>query len=425
MSLLRMVRIVYLVYTLYVSLLMSSTTLEFCTIVPAVILMWVNYFTFHAGYIMRTNGSTADTEVIRRTWVLSRRRLLLLVIAVLAILSSLVATKFYTGQTPLSLIKNLQADRSVYYMYQSHFREQEIDVFRLSKLPYVLMLFFIKVTFFYSFVSLLMGKERLSFFERAYLALVTSSYLYLGIARGTHIEFFELLIITLFVIFSRRKKAEKFGGKLGSLIKTLVLGWVMGMVYYGGVRARGVSFSHHISRDVRFDAGGLLPYISQSLASIILVFYGYFGFGFYYTSVFITDFWMVSGERFLAGLLPFGFRLMGEPDVRVSMKMLVDMGARWHPDVVLLIDCLGLFGLLAFSFLLGLFARSILRINALHGVVELTQFMILLQMISLPVGNFVWISSSNKLTVLCLVAFWVLKLLTRVRARNSKSLVGR
>jgi len=89
------------------------------------------------------------------------------------------------------------------------------------------------------------------------------------------------------------------------------------------------------------------------------------------------------------------------------MKELIDMGARWHPDIALFINNFGYIGLVLFCLFIGMFCRYISSAKKKDSIIYLTIFIILLQMISLPVGNFIASSSASILIVVLLLYVWM------------------
>ena len=174
--------------------------------------------------------------------------------------------------------------------------------------------------------------------------------------------------------------------------------------YYFNIRGTGNTY---VTREIRYDPNALLSHIAPPLALLSVELAGYFGFGFYFTSVAIMKIWLGSLESFLAGFVPFGFYLIGVESFRQELcGVLIDCGAAWTPDAVTLLRSFGFTGLLLLCFLLGRFYRYVnsRKYGDNRTVTEMTNFMVMLQMLSLPVGNFVVVSSSNTLVACLLLA---------------------
>jgi len=396
-------------------MVISSTNLTFSMILPSIMLMWINYLTFSLGYhLIKGSRQLELNDQCSKTWILKRKNFSLLLIATFSLLFSIAAARYYTGQTPITIIRNLSNGNPLYYEYYSYFSQQQRYIFSLEKIPFILMLFYVKFVLFYSYVSFFIVKNKTTKFEKFYLGLITLSHIYFGIARGTNFEFFELVMIIIFVILSRNN-VRKIQIPLKQLSWVVILVSIMIFVFYNRVIARGISFSPYISRDVLYDPNGLLPLISPSLSFFTLIIYSYFGFGFFYMSKYISELWLSSFDNFIAGFLPFGFYAVKLNGIPSLMNNIVDMGARWHPDTIVLINNIGYLGLLLFCFGLGVFSKYIDNSKFERSIAYLTNFMILMQMISLPVGNFVIVSSASELIVVFLVIHWIWKSFAKVK----------
>lgn len=416
MDLKRIIKFFYLIYTIYMILVVNITNLTFFIIFPAIIFMWANYLSFSIGYgiykekkILVNDANNSNSEF------LNRNIFLLIVIAFLSLLFSIAVVRFYTGQTPISIFKNLENNISLYHEYQFYFYEQQRNIFSLAKIPFILMLFYIKLTLFYSLISFLIIKEKTTKFEKLYLMLVTLSYIYVGLARGTNFEFFELLMVIIFIIFTKYKNMKKFKMQFKTLLIIFFLISLMIFVFYIRMSSRGVIFNIYISKDIQYDPNGLISLLPPFIISIILRIFSYFGFGFFYISIYITEVWLLSINNFLKGFFSLGSYDNGVDNLHDIMKNLIDMGSRWKPDASLIINSIGYLGLLIFCFVIGIFTKYIYNTIEKNTVTYLTGFIILLQMISLPIGNFISTSSASILIVFLLIVFWIKKLFIKVK----------
>ena len=91
------------------------------------------------------------------------------------------------------------------------------------------------------------------------------------------------------------------------------------------------------------------------------------------------------------------------------------MGVRWHPDLAMMTHYLGYVGVLMVCFGLGYFAKYISLRFPGDAMTSVSCFVILLQMVSFPVGQFVVVSSASLLTVMLLLFIWTERLLLRTR----------
>ena len=387
-------------------MVINATNLKFFAILPAILFMWINYLFFCTGYSIILSQDNSFLSInLKSRWYNKHQNFFLFALSGISIIFSILAVNFYTGQTPYSTFLNLRNSVSIYYEYQKFFKEQQIYVFSFKKLPYIFMLFFIKIVTFYSYILFFIFKKKMNKCEKLYLIIITFSFLYVGIARGTSFEIFEILMLCIFILLIKRKIGGfRYSRKWKIII--LLLNSLMLYILHLGIRARGVTDYYNISLDVFYDPNSILPFFSNFLTTIVLMLFGYFGFGFFYISIYITDIWFSSFEKFFAGLLPLNHIILNVKPLHETMHDLIDMGARWQPDSALFIDYLGYIGLLTFCFLMGVISRFCLRIQITSPMVYLTIFIILLQMISLPVGNFIIVSSASLLIIFSLTIYW-------------------
>lgn len=404
----KIIRYFYIGYTLYMIMVINTTNLRFFMILPSFLVMWINYFIFSLGYkVKKEKHETELDPKLLDSWLINRKKSLLFLIASFSIMFSTAAVKYYTGQTPVTVFKNLFSNISLYYEYQTYFAQQQRNIFSLRKLPFVLMLFYVKFILFYSYISFIIIKDKTTKFEKFYLGIITISYIYIGIARGTNFEFFELVMIIIFSILYKFK-VKRIKIRLKTLIVIPILVILMIYIFYWGLTRRGIIFKYYISRDVFYNPNGLIPLLFPFLSFVTLLIYGYFGFGFFYMSKFITEVWFSSFENFIAGILPLGFYATEQTSITTIMKKVVDIGARWHPDTALFIGNFGYLGLLLLCFLMGASCKYFIKFRSSSSC--FINYIILMQMISLPVGNFISTSSSNKLIVVSLITYWIWKL---------------
>lgn len=103
-----------------------------------------------------------------------------------------ISTSYYTGSDIISAYANAISGSNVYSDYQRHFREQGISEALLSsKAIYIIFLAVSKLTTVYLIANFFLAANRTQF---SMLAMVVSSFIYLGfgLARGTFFEVFEL-----------------------------------------------------------------------------------------------------------------------------------------------------------------------------------------------------------------------------------------
>ena len=176
-----------------------------------------------------------------------------------------------------------------------------------SKIPYVFMLFFINFILFYSYVTLLVIKKNITVHEKIYIIIITIAFVYVGIGRGTSFEFFQLLILLIYVLFSRFGRKGNMHIRFKPIIISIILVSIAINIYLTGIGNRGFVLDFYkVYPDVNFNPEGLLSKLFPFISSLLFRFYDYFGFGFFYVSTYVIDIWFSSIENLIAGSLPFG-----------------------------------------------------------------------------------------------------------------------
>ena len=130
----------------------------------------------------------------------------------------------------------------------------------------------------------------------------------------------------------------------------------------------------------------------------------------------MTEVLFSSFSNLIAGFVPLGYVAQYNDSIQNLMRSNIVMSARWHPDFILLLNSVGFIGTIMLVFSLGYFNRFVNRQDK-TSLVYLTQFIILMQLISFPIGNFVFVSSASTLIVLMLMCTWLWKLTINKRLR--------
>jgi len=407
----RIVGTIYFVLTVYIIMVTGTTNLDIMDVFLALLFMWINYIFFYLG--SKTKHSSKNRETFKhKNWVLNLNKNKLLILGLSSVLASLVAAQYYTGQTIIEVISNMLNDVSVYYEYQNYFSQAGIGSFSLTKIPFILMLFYVKALFIYSFLSFLITKDKVNSNEIVYLILVGFSHLYIGIARGTSFEFFEFILLMIYIAL------RKYSNKIFSLknvriaLSVIIIGLIGIFLFRSRIEDRGVVFNiSSIAPEIIYDSNGWLNQLLPFFSFLVLTLYNYFGYGFYYISRFINEFWFSSFKTTVAGLIPQGFTLI---DINEELQFFImdDLlkGARWNPDFVAFISQWGYILLLIFCLILGIIGKNMGEKNSYNTMSEVTNYFVLLQMISFPIGHFVAVSSANLLIIMSLITYWLWKL---------------
>lgn len=404
MKAINIIKFFYIIFFIFALMVIDVTTLTFLDIYPAILILFINYIFFYFGYSLKKEKfvnnkfKNANKSYV---YLYNLEYKYLFFIGFIAIVFSIIVANYYTGQTPVALYNSLLNGKSVYYEYQEYFKEQNRQILSVDKIIYILMLFFIKFIFFYSYISLFLYKKQINKRDKLFLIIITISFLYIGIARGTNFEFFEFILLCTFVLLKKSVKNEKL---LYNIVIIFLLIFIMVLIFYVGISARGVVFSLYISDDVGYEYDSFLATISPMFAYIVILIYGYFGFGFYFISAYISNMWLLNIENFFLGLFPLGF-FSETLSIKSEMEKIIDIGVKWQPDTLVIINNIGYLGLLIYIFLLGSISK-ILEKYEKNEVSNFSQFIIVIMMISLPIGNFIFTSSASILIVGLLILYW-------------------
>lgn len=413
MELIKIIKFAYIAFTVYAFIIVDVTSLKLINILPAVIIMWLFYFSFTLGYRTKIKSrmkNNAKYKLLHHSWILQQKKKTVFIIVCLSLVSSILAARFYTGQTPSSIIGGLINNNvSFYSEYQLYAKLNNISTFTLTKLPFIFMMFYSKLVLFYLFISYTLVKNEISNFEKICLGIAILSHIYFGIARGTNYELFEIVMLFIYTTLSRSSKVKRNRFSSKNIFYIVIAISVMIYLFYTRISDRGYVFDYTINKDFVFNEVGVLSQISENIPFVMILLYDYFGFGFYYVSYFVTEVLFSSFSNFISGLVPLGYAAQHNDSIQNIMRSNIVMSARWHPDFILLLNSVGFIGTVMLVFSMGYFNRFVNR-QEKTSLVYLTQFIILMQLISFPIGNFVFVSSASTLIVTMLMFIWLWKL---------------
>ncbi len=405
--------IIYLGISCLTILMIGSTTANLWQVIPGLVFVWFMYFVYCLGYnTSKTSYSppksiTDNLEFPFITKMLQHRLLVLII----CFICSIAVTKYYTGQTLVTLTQNLLQQKSLYAMYQAHFAANNISSFSIAKIPFVLMNYILNILVLLSFINLIIISKKIDFKSVIYLILLSVSYLQYGLARGTNFELF-LWVFLLIHCFRYRIHYHKISVRLSRKIKIIILILAVSvfLVFQYSVGIRYKSFGYTISREIQFDPNEIIPSISQDIGLIVCKLSQYFGFGLFYTSAFFRHVLFDSIKNMICYLFPFASTVLGyTPSTLVNQH--IDQSSNWVPDIVGWFGKYGLFLTTLFIFLIGYVSKictnkkDIIHIALYH--------LLLLQMFSLPIGNFVVVSSANRLILITLIGLLIWKKFSR------------
>lgn len=400
--------IFYIVYTVYILLVCSITDITVLYVLPAIFAIWLSYFLFTCGIKLSLQLRFAPLKLQLPSYPSlneAEKHLLWSVSIALSIVFGVFVVRFYTGMSPSVMFSNLFSGESNYYSYQRYFADHVSKASTFSKAPYILMCAFNKALMVFG-VSYWCSFKKLHAHNLLMAGLCSLAHFYFSLGRGTNFEIYEFAILAVYIFLKRTNvelSLDRFSSKA---VKPLVACFIAGLcfvaIYYLVLDARGFSPQVNISENFSYNPDSLLAQVSPALSLLILNLFGYLGFGLYYIASFIQKVWITSPLNFLAAFFPFGYQLTAGMSTSDIMSETISVGVMWHPDFINVINSFGIVGLVIIFLLLGFICG---KLEAKKGNLlgHMLGYLLLLQMLSFPIGNFIVASSSNKLLLASLV----------------------
>lgn len=394
-----LIKKIYLFFTIFSILTTFVTNTDLFDVIPAIILMWITYFIFAFGYgkdnIIKYEKKDKSffSRLIEK--IMSKRIMVLLI----AIVFSILISYFYTGNTPANILKSLLNGNSLYYQYQAYYKSADISTFSFAKIPYILMNATLNLLFISSVINIIIKKEKIVFKDIVFLILITASFLYFGLSRGTNFELFEIGCIYLYSIVMRFKILNVRINKKSYIFLIVVA--IIGMtIFLNTFDIRGAS-GEYITNEIHYDSTKALPSIAPNFSHSISKLTSYFGFGFFYTTAFFTRLIPGDSNALLYSFVPCGFQLFEKITLIEKMKLFINNGVNWKADIVWLIGLVGFFGLIIVFYFLGKLSKSFFVKSIAYDdyIYHIANYYLFLQMFSFPIGNFIRTSSANLLVV--------------------------
>ena len=316
------------------------------------------------------------------------------------------AARFYTGRNFTSVISGIRGGVSAYQNYQRYFVSNNIASFTLAKIPYILMLAILTILLMWTVLSTILCKSKRKWYDYMWLISIILAYLYFGSARGTNFETY-IVFILLSYCFLQKSNGMSIRKKVLAILAVGLIGLVMIFSYRYVLLDRGVIFENKICQEISFDAEAWISRSFPSLTNIYVSLFSYLGYGIYAIGVSVVDICFGNVKDIIGFLLPMGHRLMTGETMRYSLSQTINIGVRWIPDYVQLIDLIGGIGIIVFFLLLGRFTSKIQRANYPALLKEVLHAIVFIEMLSVPIGNFLLNSSSNEIMVLYAILWMI------------------
>ena len=367
--------------------------------------MWISYCLLSLGFRSVDNDKTlvnCDYNLIFngiQDWGFIKCLLNLVVCWICTVLSA----KFYTGKGPAAVFSSFLGAGNSYNDYQAFFNSSNIASMGIAKIPYVIMLTFLVFQLCASFLSILLSSKQIKIYQYAYLLLLAMAYYYFGSSRGTNFEAYLLFILIAYCLLVRSMKGFykiEYRKLLLILLLIFLLGIVMIFVYRKVVENRGVHFNYDICPEIVFIRTRLISKLMPTLLAIATSIFSYLGYGIFAIGVTFSDLIFKSVSVSIFSLLPKGNEILAGSTLNFALRDTIDVNVRWVPDYINFIDLFGLLGFFIITYFVGRFMASYQKKHVPTVVSNVMNFLIFVEMLSLPVGNFLLSSTPNKLLLL-------------------------
>lgn len=401
-------------YYLFLTFLVIAVPLkyDFIHFLPALVLMWSSFFLLRLGYFSKGVYNHVEYKILKPSKTKNR---LLVAFTVFMMVFVPLMIKFYTGGNPYLLLLNfgsmVGAD-SNYYSYQEYFEANNLGVMSLQKLPYIVLNGFSALAFWFFCISYICFAKKVTLFQKCLLTVLFFLYFLQGLSRGTSFENFELLMISTFCALASRKIRTDY-----NFFSYRQMVWAAGFIFVGALYfIISKSLRYEIGEvetlkgptsSLVYDPSGWTESLFPALGKFSLELSGYFVFPLYLTSEVFWHIWTTS-QGFISAIIPFtaDFFYSDPRSYAVTLeKYNVDRGACWVPDIMSAIYVIGvpLYFLLIYK--LGRLSAKIYSKGIIYGDIRsaILLYIITLEAISLPVGNFIMTSSANQIALVLII----------------------
>ena len=394
--------------------------------IPALVIMWVSYLFFNFG--SKNHAKYSQNRELDRKIPRSLNKELLFFVCFMVVFIPLYI-RFYTGGNILTLVRSFGSGigtDSNYALYQQYFEENSLNQFSIQKLPYILGYGIAKFLFYYFVISYVGFTKKLEKQSLILIVLLFALFSLVGMSRGTSFENFESLVLLIFSLLVRSKIIYN----KNTFTKSQIIAVSVVVVILGGyfiiskaLRSSGEAFSKLSgpSSTLRYNPDHWIMHLSPNVGKVALNFTGYFTFPIYFTSELFWKIWSESLSGMMAAFLPgVASWVLNLTDYRKALENLgVDTGACWNPDCTTAIFYLGVPLFFLLSYYLGKYSSKFYDKSVVNRDVGYTLFLyiIVYEMISFPVGNFLVISSANKIVLLCVFVVVYFGLFKKYRLR--------
>jgi len=319
---------------------------------------------------------------------------------------SILSAKFYTSRNFNDVFTGLINGSGGYAIYQKYAKEANIGAFTMAKLPYFIMLTYSTFMTIWSMVGILLDNKKKKLSQIIYVIAIMMSYLYFGVARGTNYEMYIVFISFVYCILSRKERRNHVNKQNKKrLLLVVLIGIMVVIVFRIVVEKRGYIFNNQICLEITYDSEKIVAQLFPTITTMGLAIFRYLGWGIF-TIGYMKWNAMESARTILAMLIPRGQTVLYNNTWVELTKQTVSVGVGWVPDYMSLLDYLGIPLMLIIVFFIGQFYSSLKSSNNPKLLIDLLGLFLFIEMLSLPVGNFVVTSTPIVLSLfVCILWF--------------------
>lgn len=403
MNVLSTVKLFYAFYSVYTLFVVSVSDYKITHALWGLIAIWVAFFAYEFGFksVERRQETPAQTlapDTPAFAEVSSWRTGTYLLHMVLAWVCSILAARYYTGYGFMRVLSGLASGESLYVHYQNYFQEAGLASFSLLKIPFILMLMYVTVILFVSFLGILASGKKITLKHLVYLGSIGLAYYYFGISRGTNFEMYIIFVLLAYCLLCRtpvRKNPAKAKSKYSAVIWVGALGLVAIGIFQVVLTERGYVFRNDICEEIHYNPNSFIASRFPAIASLGLSVFSYLGYGIYAIGAAIEEIVLTSPQNTAALFVPMAYEALIGQELPQILRETIAIGVRWVPDWVSLTGLLGLPVFLAMMFFLGRITAKSYAVQLPKLLQNLVCALSFLFMLSLPVGNFIFASTAN------------------------------
>lgn len=320
----------------------------------------------------------------------------------LCVVGVVFAVRFYTGNMPSAVLSNLKSGVSLYQSYQNYFANNGLGILQWVKIPAIVANIFVEFIFIYSYINTIILDNK-KHKEVLIMVIATLSKIYFGVARGTNFEMFEIAFLAIYCFWTRKASQTQ---KIRRIL-LMVLGVVACVFIFDFVIAMRGNHGNYvwISQEIYTDYESGIVEKYPVLSKLIARLGSYFSFGTFVTSYYFTNYFADSIYNFITGIIPIG-NMASMSSLPSTAETAHLKSVCWTPDLYVVIKYIGVIGGPFVYGLLGNIYRRLKTLSENHKsdiFFEMAKYFVIYELFSLPIGDFIWVSSATRMTFLITV----------------------